>query len=137
MRERRKKHIYPKCMTQLSIDEQRSLIVNYVDKAKINWAHIALAQLMKAGYIDRVLTKIQSASFIMRACALVGLYPATYDLAASQHFEPDKVPDQAIFHLHGQRTGFVLLNNETVLEGDILKSLRRFLTMQDVVVFGW
>src|SRR6266540_4168096 len=43
---------YPKCMSQLAIDEQRSLIIEYVDKAKINWAHIALAQLMKTGYVD-------------------------------------------------------------------------------------
>jgi len=54
--ERANPKTYPKCMSQLSVDEQRSLIVDFVDKAKINWAHIALAQLMKAGYIDRVLT---------------------------------------------------------------------------------
>ena len=106
---------YPNCMAQLSIDEQRSLIAEHVDKAKINWAHIALAQLMKAGYVDRVLTT-NFDPLVMRACALVGIYPATYDLAASQHFEPDKVPDQAIFHLHVQRTGFILLNNEKALK---------------------
>ena len=106
---------YPKCMAQLSVDEQRSLIVEYVDKAKVNWGHIALAQLMKAGFVDRVLTT-NFDPLIMRACSLVGLYPATYDLAVSQHFEPDKVPDRAIFHLHGQRTGFILLNSEKVLK---------------------
>src|SRR5215813_13348146 len=44
---------YAKCMDQLAIGEQRDLIAEYIDKAKINWAHIALAQLMKEGYIDR------------------------------------------------------------------------------------
>lgn len=113
--ERADSKTYPNCMNELSIDEQRSLIAEHVDKAKINWAHIALAQLMKAGYVDRVLTT-NFDPLIMRACALVGLYPATYDLVASQNFKPDKVPDQAIFHLHGQRAGFVLLNSEKALK---------------------
>ena len=113
--ERADEKTYPKCMAQLSIDEQRSLLVEYVDEAKVNWGHIALAQLMKEGYVDRVLTT-NFDPLIMRACSLVGLYPATYDLAVSQHFEPDKVPDRAIFHLHGQRTGFILLNSEKVLK---------------------
>jgi len=69
---------------------------------------------MKVGYVDRVLTT-NFDPLIMRACSLVNLYPAIYDLAVSQHFERDKVPDQAIFHLHGQRTGFILLNSENVL----------------------
>ena len=112
--ERADSKTYPNCMNELSIDEQRSLIAEHVDKAKINWAHIALAQLMKAGYVDRVLTT-NFDPLIMRACALVGLYPATYDLVASQNFKPDKVPDQAVFHLHGQRAGFVLLNSEKSL----------------------
>ena len=76
---------------------------------------IALAQLMKANYVDRVLTT-NFDPLVMRACSLVGLYPATYDLAVSQHFEPDKVPDQAIFHLHGQRTGFILLSSEKAVK---------------------
>ena len=113
--ERADEKTYPKCMAQLSVDEQRSLIVEYVDKAKVNWGHIALAQLMKEGYVDRVLTT-NFDPLTMRACSLVGLYPATYDLAVSQHFEPDKVPDRAIFHLHGQRTGFILLNSEKALK---------------------
>jgi tetratricopeptide (TPR) repeat protein len=113
--ERADEKTYPKCMAQLAVDEQRSLIIEYVDKARVNWGHIALAQLMKAGYVDRVLTT-NFDPLIMRACSLVGLYPATYDLAISQHFEPDKVPDRAIFHLHGQRTGFILLNSDRVLK---------------------
>jgi tetratricopeptide (TPR) repeat protein len=112
---RAKEKTYPKCMEQLSIAQQRDLIARYVDPAKINWAHIALAQLMKAGYVDRVLTT-NFDSLVMRACSLLGLYPATYDLAASQLFEPEMVPEQAVFHLHGQRTGFILINTDEAFE---------------------
>ena len=49
---------------------------------------------------------------VVRACALSGIYPAVYDFAASQLLKPAQVPEMAVFHLHGQRTGFVLMNTE-------------------------
>jgi len=107
--ERAKEKTYAHCMAELGDSEQRDLIASYVDKALINWGHIALAQLMKAGFVDRVLTT-NFDSLMMRACSLLGLFPATYDLAASQLFRRGKVYDRAIFYLHGQRTGFVLIN---------------------------
>ena len=106
---------YPGCMSELSVSEQRALIAEYVDKSKINWGHIALAQLIKEGYVDRVLTT-NFDSLAVRACALLGIFPAVYDFASSQDFQPDKVPGQAIFYLHGQRTGFVLMNEPKVLK---------------------
>ncbi len=106
---RAKEKAYAQCMAELSRAEQHDLIAEYVDKAKINWGHIALAQLMHAGFIDRVLTT-NFDPLVVRACALIGDFPAVYDFASSQHFQPEKVPGQAVFHLHGQRTGFVLIN---------------------------
>ena len=98
-------------MAQLSPSEQRDLIGEYVDRAQINWAHIAIAQLMKHGHVDRILTT-NFDPLVVRACALVGEFPAVYDLAASQRFDPEKVPGKAVFYLHGQRTGFVLVNTQ-------------------------
>ncbi|MCE1253802.1 MAG: SIR2 family protein [Anaerolineae bacterium] len=106
---------YPYCMAELATAEQRDLITGYIDKAKVNWAYIALAQLMRDKYIDRVLTT-NFDPLIMRACALINLYPAVYDLAASQKFEPEKVPSPAIFHLHGQSTGFILINSKKAMQ---------------------
>jgi tetratricopeptide (TPR) repeat protein len=100
---------YPHCMAELAVAERRDLIAHYVDRAKINWAHICIAQLMKSGFIDRVLTT-NFDMLVARACALVGLFPAVYDFAASQLFSPADIPEQAVFYLHGQRAGFVLLN---------------------------
>ena len=100
---------YANCMAELSMGERRDLIADYVDKAKVNWAHIAIAQLMKAGFVDRVLTTNFDLLFV-RACALLGQFPAVYDFAASQLFKAADIPDQAVFYLHGQRTGFVLMN---------------------------
>lgn len=106
---------YPACMNELALSERRDLIARYVDTAKINWAHIAIAQLMKSGYVDRVLTT-NFDSLIVRACALLGLFPAAYDFAVSQILKPGDLPDMAIFYLHGQRTGFVLMNTKEECE---------------------
>ena len=43
---RAKEKTYPQCMAELSLSERRDLIAEYVDKAKINWAHIGIGQLM-------------------------------------------------------------------------------------------
>lgn len=99
--------IYPECMAKLSSSERRDMIGNYVDKASINWTHVAIAQLIKHGYVDRVLTT-NFDPLVVRACALVGEFPAVYDLAASHAFKSDYVLDKSVFYLHGQRTGFVM-----------------------------
>ncbi len=102
---------YPAVMAQLSYAERRDLIGEFVDDAKINWAHIAIAELMKAGWVDRVLTT-NFDPLVVRAAALTGEYPAVYDFAASQAFSAADLPDKAVFHLHGQRTGFAIINTE-------------------------
>ena len=64
---------YAHCMAELSLGERRDFIAGYVDKARINWAHIAIAQLMKAGFVDRVLTT-NFDLLVVRACALLGRF---------------------------------------------------------------
>ena len=100
---------YPQCMAKLSRGQQRDLINEQVCAARINWAHMAIAQLMKHGYVDRVLTT-NFDPLVLRACAMLGEFPAVYDFAISQLFKPGELPKEAIFHLHGQSTGFVLMN---------------------------
>jgi tetratricopeptide (TPR) repeat protein len=100
---------YPGCMAALDRGVRRDLIGRYIDSAKINWAHLALAQLIEHGYVDRVLTT-NFDPLVSRACSLINSFPAVYDFAASHLFNPEQVSEKSIFHLHGQRDGFVLLN---------------------------
>ncbi|MGZ3524135.1 MAG: SIR2 family protein [Thermodesulfobacteriota bacterium] len=102
---------YPKCMAELLLTERHDLIAEFVDNAKINWAHLCIALLMQAGYVDRVLTT-NFDLLVVRACAMLGVFPAAYDFAASQLLNTADIPDKAVFYLHGQRTGFVLMNTE-------------------------
>ncbi len=113
--ERAEKKSYPHVLAQLSMAERHDLISEYINKAKLNWAHIAIAQLIKRGFVDRVLT-VNFDPLVMRACALVGVFPAVYDFAASQHFKADFIARQSVFYLHGQHTGFVVLNTEAEVE---------------------
>lgn len=106
---RAKEKSYPTCMKEFGRSERRDLIARYVDEAKINWAHIVIAQLMKSGYVDRVLTT-NFDPLIVRVCALLGLFPSVYDFAVAQILKPGDLRGMAIFYLHGQRTGFVLMN---------------------------
>ena len=73
---------YGAAMSALSPNERRDLIKPYIDNAKINWGHIALAAMMESGVIDTALT-VNFDNLLARACGLLGLYPATYDFGAA------------------------------------------------------
>lgn len=102
---------YGACMRKLTPHEQKTLIEKYISKAKINWAHIALASLLKQKYISKVLT-FNFDNILTRACSLDNFYPPTYDLKvlAEEYF--NSIPKQSIVHLHGQWSGFQLANSD-------------------------
>ncbi len=103
---------YGKYMSALDKDERRRLLKPYIIQNKnINWAHIALACLMQAGYVDRVLT-FNFDSILSRACNMLGLHPSIYDFATANPHLYHLINDPSIVHLHGQGTGFVQLNTE-------------------------
>ncbi|MCE5313433.1 MAG: hypothetical protein ABFD49_07700 [Armatimonadota bacterium] len=106
---------YPSCMAQLTLGHRRGLIGEIIKNAQINWAHIAIAQLISNGYVDRVLTT-NFDPLVVRACALIHEFPAVYDFAASQYFNPAYVSRPSVFYLHGQSTGFVLMNTQKECE---------------------
>ena len=105
------RHRYGACMKKLAPNERRDLIAGYLKKAKLNWAHIALAQLMCCGFIDRALT-VNFDNILARACGLISLYPAIYDFATAPTANVSLIVSPAIVHLHGQGHGVVLLNTE-------------------------
>ncbi len=98
-------------MQLLSPNERRDLFAPYLAKARINWAHIALAQLMNEQFIERSLT-VNFDNLLARACGLLGLYPAIYDFASAPTSDVSLIVSPAIVHLHGQGHGIVLLNTE-------------------------
>lgn len=102
---------YPNTMSKLTPHERRNLILEVVENSKVNWAHVAIAQLLKSDYVHRILTT-NFDNLMQRACSLVGEYPAIYDLTTSNNFRTDMMFDKSVLHLHGQHTGFILCNTD-------------------------
>jgi hypothetical protein len=103
---------YRGVMGQLPPQLRRELIGKHVDRARLNWAHIALAQLIQDGFIQRVFS-VNFDPLLVRACVLLGYDGlAVYDLAAGGAYDHDLVIEPAVVYLHGQRAGMVLANTE-------------------------
>ncbi|RZG75301.1 tetratricopeptide repeat protein [Acinetobacter wuhouensis] len=99
-------------MSKLTPHEQKILIEKHISKAKINWAHIALASLLKKGYLGKVLT-FNFDNILNRACSLDNFFPPIYDLKVLSEEYFTAIPNQSIVHLHGQWSGFQLANSDT------------------------
>ncbi|WP_428428024.1 TPR end-of-group domain-containing protein [Pararhizobium sp.] len=130
---------YGACMNLLSLDERNDLLAPYLRNSKINWAHIALACLMKAEHVRRVLT-FNFDNILARACGLLGLYPATYDFGIAPAERVDFLSDPSIIHLHGQGVGPVMMNSteETQKHADKLRPLiDDCLGSSNLVVIGY
>ncbi|KTE35869.1 hypothetical protein ATE62_15060 [Sphingopyxis sp. HIX] len=113
---------YAECMAALPTALQVQLVREDIDRARINWAHIGIARLEAAGVIDTILTP-NFDPLASRACAMFNRFPAIYDLAGLRddannqiNFDRSFVKGSAIFHLHGQHTGFLLLNTADKLQ---------------------
>lgn len=102
---------YGACMSILSLAERERLIKPYLENAKINWAHIALASLIQKKFVSRVLT-FNFDSVLAHACGLLGIYPATYDFGISPSERTDYLAQPCIVHLHGQGYGPVMMNSD-------------------------
>ena len=103
---RAREKTFATCLSALSPLERRRLIGHYLDKAQVNPAHLAIGHLVREGYVDRILTT-NFDPLILRACALLGEFPAVYDLTASGTLESLPLPDKAVIFLKGQRTRLV------------------------------
>ncbi len=102
---------YHHLVQALTPEERTKNFSETLKSAKINWAHIALAQLMKENFIDRVLTT-NFDSLTEKACALLGQFPAIYDGASGNYKKNDFLEEGSITHLHGQYPGAVDLCTE-------------------------
>ena len=76
---------YNKVMSQLNTMERRQLLNRHIEAARINWAHLALAQLFATCKFDRILT-VNFYPLLVLACAMAGFFPAIYYLATTERF---------------------------------------------------
>ncbi len=132
---------YGRAMAMLNSQERKEIIGPLLDLAKVNWGHIALAQLMKAGYVGRVLT-FNFDTILARACGLIGLYPAIYDFSMVPEHKGrfDYIAQPSIIHLHGQGTSLTMMNSqeETQKHAEKLEPLfKDTLEQHNLIVIGY
>lgn len=116
---------YNNVMTKLSNVKRKELFKWFIEgnpekkikKAKLNFAHIAIAELLKQGYFSRILT-VNFDPLLIHACYMVGMYPfpAIYDLGAMGKVNAELLHDPSIVFLNGQHVGFVQRNTTDQLE---------------------
>lgn len=99
-----------------------------IPQAKLNFAHIAIAELLKQGYFSRILT-VNFDPLLIHACYMVGMYPfpAIYDLGAMGRVNAELLHDPSIVYLNGQHIGFVQRNTDDQLKAheETLKQIVR------------
>lgn len=117
--------VYNHVMAELLPQQRSELLTGYINKAKVNWAHLALAQLFHTNKINRILT-VNFDPLILKACSMVGEFPAVYDLATASEFKESRISPKSVFYLNGQHTGFAMLN----AEGELSKHKER---LRDIV----
>lgn len=98
---------YYLCMQKLPPSERKRLLSAHLAASKINWAHIALAGMIKANLVKRVVT-FNFDNILARACGLLGQYLATYDYGVAPNERTDFIADPSIVHLHGQGAAQVM-----------------------------
>jgi len=115
---------YNDIMTKLSASQRKTLFnwhikgdeKNNIPKAKLNFAHLAIAELLKQGYIKRILTT-NFDPLLINACYMVGMYPlpSIYDLGSVNQINPELFDDPCIIYLNGQHAGQVQRNTPSQL----------------------
>ncbi len=92
---------YDSYMRALAPSERHALINSQTQLARVNPAHLAIAHLLKQGFVSRVVTT-NFDSLLPRACALTGEFPTVYSLPYASPPPMGELPNSALFYLQAQ-----------------------------------
>ena len=95
--------------------QRNELLKGYINKAQINVTHIYLAQLLKEGFVDYILTT-NFDNLILRASSLFNIFPPTYDMAIFRDFTTTTFQKKSVVYLHGQSHGVWMLNTDDEMD---------------------
>jgi tetratricopeptide (TPR) repeat protein len=125
----------------LSLSDQQQIACEILDACdlKITWPYIRIAQLIKEGYVDTVLTTNLD-TVLIEALALFGVFPAICDFhAAASVRKPDARRPQIIY-LHGNRHSYNVRNTGSAVQSydaSMLRFLRNLLDNRALLVSGY
>lgn len=132
---------YYKLMGALTADERRDLFHFYVTRkrVKLNITNIYLAQLLKLGYVDYIVT-VNFDDLILKACTLYNFLPPVYDISNIKTITTTDIRKNSVIYLHGQYFGQWLLNNPDELgkvEDEVLRLFNAIKTRRTWIVVGY
>ncbi|WP_281979746.1 tetratricopeptide repeat protein [Tenacibaculum mesophilum] len=132
---------YYELMGALTADERRDLFHFYVTrkKVKLNVANVYLAQLLKYGYVDYIVT-VNFDDLILKACTLYNFLPPVYDVSNIKTVTTTDIRTGSVLYLHGQYFGQWLLNNKEELnkvEQEVLSLFNSIKTRRTWIVVGY
>lgn len=132
---------YISLMGVLTADERRDLFHFYVtrNKVKLNMANVYLAQLLKEGYVDYIVT-VNFDDLILKACSLFNFLPPVYDVSNIKTITTTDIRTKSVLYLHGQYFGQWLLNNKEELkkvESEVLSLFNTIKTRRTWIVVGY
>jgi tetratricopeptide (TPR) repeat protein len=132
---------YYKLMGALTADERRDLFHFYVTRkrVKLNITNIYLAQLLKLGYVDYIVT-VNFDDLILRACTLYNFLPPVYDISNIKTITTTDIRKNSVIYLHGQYFGQWLLNNPDELqkvEDEVLRLFNAIKTRRTWIIVGY
>lgn len=127
------------CMRALSAEERHFVLKPYFENPKINWAHIALACMIQANHVKQVLT-INVDTILARACGLVALYPAIYDLRISPAIDFEYMSYPSLINLRGQGYSSLLTDiddPDTSVSSQVKALMQYVMAHSNLVVLGY
>ena len=134
-----KQRDYSRLMECLLPAQRYELLKDCVNGAKLNVAHLYLAALVKAGWVDTILTT-NFDSLVLRALAHANVRPNVYDVPNTKNFDSVRLMPPAVVYLHGQFNSFItvhtLWENKDVLE-DLKHALWQAVTGRTLIVIGY
>lgn len=106
---------YNSYMRAMSPGDRKALFEQLICESEINKTHLYLSMLVKAGYIDCIVTT-NFDPLTIQSLAIYGIHPSTYDLAVTEKFVTSGITFPSVIYFHGQAHGFFQLNTKNELK---------------------
>jgi tetratricopeptide (TPR) repeat protein len=130
---------YATIMSELPPFNRKLFLNEFISKAKLNQTHLYAAALMKAGYIDTVVT-VNFDPLMLQALSVLNIFPSVYDMAITREFMSLRIDPPAVVYLHGQSNGFWQLNTEDEMPmalKNIEGLFNNILSTRSIIVVGY
>jgi len=125
-------------------DQQRAVasILKACEPIKITWTYLRIAQLVKAGYVDSILTTNLD-SVLIKALSLFDVIPAICDFHPAAELRSSHAGEPQVIYLHGNQHSYNVKNTQSAVAAytepmpELLRSIAKDRTILVSGYAGW